>query len=54
MSDRLLDADASDPLEPANASPVVAWLASEQSGWLTGANDRDISSFAPSFVPAQR
>lgn len=25
------------PLDPANASPVVAWLASEASGWLTGA-----------------
>jgi NAD(P)-dependent dehydrogenase (short-subunit alcohol dehydrogenase family) len=25
-----------DPLDPANASPVVAWLCSEQSGWLTG------------------
>jgi NAD(P)-dependent dehydrogenase (short-subunit alcohol dehydrogenase family) len=24
-------------LDPANASPVVAWLASESSGWLTGA-----------------
>jgi NAD(P)-dependent dehydrogenase (short-subunit alcohol dehydrogenase family) len=29
--------DGWDPLDPANASPVVAWLASEQSGWLTGA-----------------
>ncbi|MGE0877752.1 MAG: SDR family NAD(P)-dependent oxidoreductase [Acidimicrobiia bacterium] len=26
-----------DRRDPANASPVVAWLASEQSGWLTGA-----------------
>jgi NAD(P)-dependent dehydrogenase (short-subunit alcohol dehydrogenase family) len=26
-----------DPLDPANASPVVAWLCSEGSGWLTGA-----------------
>ena len=25
------------PLDPANASPVVAWLASEESGWLSGA-----------------
>ncbi len=25
-----------DPLDPANASPVVAWLCSEQSGWLSG------------------
>jgi NAD(P)-dependent dehydrogenase (short-subunit alcohol dehydrogenase family) len=25
-----------DPLEPANASPVVAWLCSEASGWLSG------------------
>ncbi|MCW2784693.1 MAG: short-chain dehydrogenase [Marmoricola sp.] len=24
------------PLDPANSSPVVAWLCSEQSGWLTG------------------
>ena len=26
-----------DPLDPANASPLVAWLCSEESGWLTGA-----------------
>jgi NAD(P)-dependent dehydrogenase (short-subunit alcohol dehydrogenase family) len=26
-----------DPLDPANASPVVAWLCSEESGWLSGA-----------------
>jgi NAD(P)-dependent dehydrogenase (short-subunit alcohol dehydrogenase family) len=26
-----------DPKDPANASPVVAWLASAESGWLTGA-----------------
>lgn len=26
-----------DRLDPANASPVVAWLCSEESGWLTGA-----------------
>jgi NAD(P)-dependent dehydrogenase (short-subunit alcohol dehydrogenase family) len=26
-----------DPMDPANASPVVAWLASEESGWLSGA-----------------
>jgi len=25
------------PLDPANASPLVAWLASEASGWLSGA-----------------
>lgn len=25
-----------DRLDPANASPVVAWLCSEQSGWLSG------------------
>lgn len=29
--------DEWDPLEPANASPVVAWLCSEESGWLSGA-----------------
>lgn len=29
--------DTWDPLDPENASPVVAWLASEDSGWLTGA-----------------
>jgi NAD(P)-dependent dehydrogenase (short-subunit alcohol dehydrogenase family) len=29
--------NAWDPLDPENASPVVAWLASEDSGWLTGA-----------------
>ena len=26
-----------DPLDPANPSPLVAWLASEGSGWLSGA-----------------
>jgi NAD(P)-dependent dehydrogenase (short-subunit alcohol dehydrogenase family) len=25
-----------DPLDPANASPLVAWLCSEESGWLSG------------------
>ncbi|MHB8466879.1 MAG: SDR family NAD(P)-dependent oxidoreductase [Acidimicrobiales bacterium] len=33
------DADTSagwDVLDPANASPVVAWLCSEESGWLSG------------------
>ena len=25
-----------DRLDPANASPVVAWLCSEQAGWVTG------------------
>lgn len=25
-----------DPLDPANMSPVVAWLCSEESGWLSG------------------
>jgi NAD(P)-dependent dehydrogenase (short-subunit alcohol dehydrogenase family) len=25
-----------DPLDPANASPVVAWLCTVESGWLTG------------------
>lgn len=29
--------DGWDPMDPANSSPVVAWLASEDSGWLTGA-----------------
>jgi hypothetical protein len=29
-------ADGWDRLDPANASPVVAWLCSEESGWLTG------------------
>src|SRR5439155_9825719 len=28
--------DAWDPLDPANSSPVVAYLCSEQSAWLTG------------------
>jgi NAD(P)-dependent dehydrogenase (short-subunit alcohol dehydrogenase family) len=28
--------DTWDRLDPANASPVVAWLCSEESGWLTG------------------
>ena len=32
------DVDAAwDPLDPANASPVVAWLVSEEAGWLSGA-----------------
>jgi len=30
------DDDAWDRLDPANASPVVAWLCSEESGWLSG------------------
>jgi NAD(P)-dependent dehydrogenase (short-subunit alcohol dehydrogenase family) len=35
---RTADADAGwDPLDPANASPVVAWLCSADSGWLSGA-----------------
>jgi NAD(P)-dependent dehydrogenase (short-subunit alcohol dehydrogenase family) len=25
-----------EPLDPANAAPVVAWLCSEQAGWVTG------------------
>jgi len=34
---RTATADADwDPLDPANASPVVAWLCSEESGWLSG------------------
>ena len=32
------------PLDPANASPVVAWLASEESGWLSGAVLRVVGS----------
>jgi NAD(P)-dependent dehydrogenase (short-subunit alcohol dehydrogenase family) len=31
-----VESTAWDRLDPANASPVVAWLCSEQSGWLTG------------------
>lgn len=30
------DSGAWDPLDPANASPLVAWLVSEEAGWLTG------------------
>lgn len=30
------DSGAWDPLDPANASPVVAWLCTEESGWLSG------------------
>jgi NAD(P)-dependent dehydrogenase (short-subunit alcohol dehydrogenase family) len=33
-----------DPKDPANASPVVAWLASAESGWLSGAVLRIIGS----------
>jgi NAD(P)-dependent dehydrogenase (short-subunit alcohol dehydrogenase family) len=29
--------DGWDPVDPGNSSPVVAWLTSEASGWLTGA-----------------
>jgi NAD(P)-dependent dehydrogenase (short-subunit alcohol dehydrogenase family) len=29
--------DGYDPLDPSNPSPVVAWLCSEASGWLSGA-----------------
>jgi len=32
------------PLDPANVSPVVAWLASEESGWLSGAVLRVVGS----------
>jgi NAD(P)-dependent dehydrogenase (short-subunit alcohol dehydrogenase family) len=35
MSDYRPDADW-DRLDPGNSSPVVAWLASAESGWLTG------------------
>ena len=28
--------DGFDPFDPANSSPVVAWLCSEEAGWLTG------------------
>lgn len=31
------ETEAWDRLDPGNASPVVAWLASEDSGWLSGA-----------------
>ena len=30
------ESGAWDPLDPSNASPVVAWLCSEESGWLSG------------------
>ncbi|HEX4189473.1 MAG TPA: SDR family NAD(P)-dependent oxidoreductase [Marmoricola sp.] len=29
-------AEGWDPMDPANSSPVVAWLCSEESGWMTG------------------
>jgi NAD(P)-dependent dehydrogenase (short-subunit alcohol dehydrogenase family) len=28
--------EAWDPLDPANASPVVAWLCTDEAGWVTG------------------
>jgi hypothetical protein len=31
-----VESDGWDRLDPANASPVVAWLCSEEAGWLTG------------------
>jgi NAD(P)-dependent dehydrogenase (short-subunit alcohol dehydrogenase family) len=35
---RTADPEAAwDPLDPFNASPVVAWLCTEESGWLSGA-----------------
>ena len=36
VAERQSNSDAWDPLDPGNSSPVVAWLASEGSGWLTG------------------
>jgi NAD(P)-dependent dehydrogenase (short-subunit alcohol dehydrogenase family) len=36
MAGRVLAPGAWDPLHPGNSSPLVAWLASEESGWLTG------------------
>jgi NAD(P)-dependent dehydrogenase (short-subunit alcohol dehydrogenase family) len=30
------DSKGWDPLDPANASPVVAWLCTQESGWLSG------------------
>jgi NAD(P)-dependent dehydrogenase (short-subunit alcohol dehydrogenase family) len=39
MTDKLMtssEQDGFDPLDPSNASGVVAWLASEEAGWLTG------------------
>jgi NAD(P)-dependent dehydrogenase (short-subunit alcohol dehydrogenase family) len=36
MAGRVVPAGDWDPLHPGNSSPVVAWLASEESGWLTG------------------
>ncbi|WP_406276719.1 SDR family NAD(P)-dependent oxidoreductase [Nocardia sp. NBC_00881] len=36
MSDRE-EAQGWDPMDPANSSPLAAWLCSEESGWLTGA-----------------
>ena len=36
MEGRAIDEVAWDPLHPGNSSPLVAWLASEESGWLSG------------------
>jgi NAD(P)-dependent dehydrogenase (short-subunit alcohol dehydrogenase family) len=36
MRDARLAEDSFDPLDPANSSPLVAYLASPASGWLTG------------------
>jgi hypothetical protein len=33
----LVSGDGRDPMDPDNAAPVVAWLCSRESGWLTGA-----------------
>jgi NAD(P)-dependent dehydrogenase (short-subunit alcohol dehydrogenase family) len=37
MASRTVSGDTWDELDPGNSSPVVAWLASEESGWLSGA-----------------
>jgi len=36
MEGRVVAEGEWDPLHPGNSSPLVAWLASEESGWLTG------------------
>jgi NAD(P)-dependent dehydrogenase (short-subunit alcohol dehydrogenase family) len=52
MQPRVDDAgDSWDPRDPANASPVVAWLASAESGWLSGAVLRIIGNTLQRMQP---
>jgi NAD(P)-dependent dehydrogenase (short-subunit alcohol dehydrogenase family) len=52
MQPRATDVEGAwDPKDPANASPVVAWLASVESGWLSGAVLRIIGNTLQRMQP---